>query len=308
MIAIWGANGFIGRHITFRLAKLKEDTRLFARDFDNFPFDLPESAQTFARDFARAEGYINDMADCRVAVLLVSASHPRAALDDPALEQERQVAPYRDFFAALKGRKSALDHIVYLSSGGAVYGVTENAPVAEDHSLSPVNPYGRAKQEIERLITEHAKNARWTYTILRPANPVGVWSGGRGLVAAALQAANDEKPLTVWGDGGTVRDYFDVRELAQAVKLVMEVPETRNKIYNIGSGKGYTVNEVIDIVKQVTGRDIPVQYGPAHGGDVPYNVLDCGRIKKDAGWTSERGLEVIVREMWETMGTQEQAV
>lgn len=298
MIAIWGANGFIGRHVTKALLSAEEGLRLFARDFERFPFPLPETIQTFECDFTQPEDYIEHMKDCRVAVLLTSASLARTHADDPDQEKIGNIVPYEKFLERAEALPS-LEHIIYASSGGAVYGVTENRPVSEDHIVNPISPYGKGKLVIENMIQEKASSLGLDYTILRIANPVGIWRQKNGFVEAALGAAKTGTVLEVYGDGSTVRDYFDVRELALAVDMVIEKPQARNQVFNVGSGKGYSVNDVVSIVEHATGKAIKIHYGDASGVDVPYNVLDCSKIENMIGWKAERDLKAIVKYMLE---------
>jgi len=272
MIAIWGANGFIGRHLTRLLVSTGSDIKLFSRDFEGFPFSLPDSIQKFEYDFSMPDNYIEHMSNCHAVVLLVSASLARTFVENPEQEITKNIVPYRDFFNSLEKQKNELEHIVFLSSGGTVYGVTDNYPVSEDHPATPISPYGKAKLAIENHMIEYARNAKWDYSILRAANPVGVWHKKTNLVNAALNAVQTDDPLTIWNGGKAVRDYFDVKELVQAIKLVIEKPETRSKIFNVGSGKGYTVNEVIDIVGEAMGKPVPAvhKYQHAQSNSVRY--------------------------------------
>ena len=289
MIAIWGANSFIGRHLTQLLSASGEDLKLFARDFEGFPFPLPQTAQTFAHDFGQPGEYLKQMHDCRAVVFLVNDPHQELAL---------QAKLYRDFFEVLGAHKSLPERIVYISSGGAIYGVTGHAPVTEGHQMQPISAYGQSKLAIEKILINAAEHTSWDYSILRVANPVGRWNKKINLIDAAFTAATTGQPLTVWGDGSAVRDYFDVGELAQAVTLAITKPQAANAIFNVGSGAGHSVNEVLELVKSVTGNPVPVQYQlPPRPADVPYNVLDCGLIQTTLGWKAEKTLKDIVTDM-----------
>lgn len=289
MIAIWGANGFIGRHLVNSLAAAGGEMRLFARDFEGFPFPLPRNAKSYSRNFADPFSYVADIRGCRAVVLLVSDRIGPVHVTD-------NLKNYTEFFRVLKQAEALPKHVVYASSGGAIYGKTEPLPITEEHPLRPITPYGREKQQIESLIAAESAS----YSILRVANPVGVWCKRKALVGAALEAVRTGQPMTVFGNGNTVRDYFDVRELAGAIDLCLETMMAKNTVFNVGSGKGRTINEVIEIVSSVTGNDVPVKHEVARDDvDVPYNVLDCSKVKQALGWQATKELKDIVETMWE---------
>lgn len=293
MIAIWGAGGFIGQNLTYCLAEAGTPLRLFSRS--PYPHPLPANAQMVQADFGETDSYWAQMEDCETVILLVSAS--RAGTLNEEQETLRNVRPYENFLNALSKRPGRVKHVIYVSSGGAVYGITPACPVTEKTPLHPVNAYGKAKVGIENMIFAASINAPWSHTVLRVANPAGRWGMNQGLIAAAIRAAKNGHPLPLSGDGSTVRDFFDVRELADGIKTVMGTPACRGNIYNMGAGKGHSLRQVVDIVQETMGRRIEIVYNEPWPHDVPYNVLDSGKIHADTGWRARRELKEIIIEM-----------
>lgn len=295
MIAIWGASGFIGRHAVRLLAEAGGDMKLFGRNFDaGFPFPLPASARTFKYDFSAPDSYIGDIRDCRAALLLVSASRARTFASDQEQEVTQNIVPYKNFFDALAD--TAIEHIVYLSSS-AVYGITGAGPVPETHPAAPVSPYGRAKLAIEDMLKECARAKNRDYTILRVANPVGEWNEKPNLISLALKAVRTGESMTVW-DASAVRDYFDVNDLARAIGLLLDPAAPRNEIFNVGSGRGFSVGEVLAMIGEVAGRPVPIFPGSLKNPDIPYNVLDCRKIHGAIGWDARNSLKDVIKRMW----------
>ncbi|MGB4058083.1 MAG: NAD-dependent epimerase/dehydratase family protein [Alphaproteobacteria bacterium] len=294
MIAIWGANGFIGRHLTHHLVQAGERVALFSRNYDGFPFPLPPSVETHSCDFLRPDTYVEELKRCHTVALLVSSSMTRTFSGDPEQEILLNVQPYRQFFDRLGNKNALPSRIIYISSGGGVYGMTEQISIPESHPLNPISPYGRGKLEIEALV----RQASPSYTILRPANPVGIWNKRKSLLDYAIKAIKTGMPLEVFGDGEAVRDYFDVAELASAITLAADNPAAKNEIFNVGSEKGTTINQVIKILEDVHGIPLPRRNVPLTGLDVPFNVLDCGKIRRALGWSAQRNLQDILHEMW----------
>ncbi len=300
MIALWGANGFIGRHLTHKLIDCGEDTQLFARNYDDFPFALPDTLKSYSRDFSKPYTYINDISVCDTIILLVTASYARTFSHNPEQEIEYNIKPYYAFFDALKKCTDENKHIIFLSSGGAIYGETEHIPISETHDTKPINAYGQGKLRIEKSLIDAAQDAGWDYTILRVANPVGKWGKKPNLIGAALNAIQNDDVFNVYGDGSAIRDYFCVEELANAIYLSAKNSDARNKIYNVGSGKGHSANEVFEIIERISHKSLKIKNIDAIDTDVAYNVLNCTKIEHDLEWKAKMNLEDTIRKMWES--------
>ena len=297
MIAIWGANSFIGRHLVHTLIGQKCSARLLARDFSDMPFDLPAYMDCIEADFKQPASYIEALRGCKTLVLLVSASRAATFADQPERERSENITPYRTLLQTIEDAGIIPDHIIYASSGGTVYGITPAIPTTEDAPLAPISPYGQAKVEIEQYIYDFAARTGIGADILRIANPIGEWNKRPGLVDAAIKAAKTGPPLTLWGDGTYVRDYFDVRELAGCFSELIAHGGHGARYYNVGSGIGHSINDIIEIVGEVTGRIVPVSRHPVQKADVPYSVLSCSSIYKDIGWRAKTPIAEVIQRM-----------
>jgi UDP-glucose 4-epimerase len=298
MIGIWGANGFIGRHLTHHLSLSGKPTALFARDFKDIPF--PVNAKSIVADFMQPETYSSYIKDCSVLVLAVSASAARTFMGSPEKEIELNVSPYKNLFNHLRRVNVIPNKIIYLSSGGAIYGDAPPFPISESFPINPITPYGIAKAEIEKSLKEFCNEVDCDYTILRIANPVGRWFKKPSLVSVALNCAKSGTVLNVQGDGSYIRDYFDVCELVVAISVVAEGNSTRNTILNVGSGVGHSINDIVNIVQNVTNEKITVNYIPEPAYNIPYNVLDCAQIRHYTKWTAKKPIDKIIDEMWKS--------
>ena len=191
-------------------------------------------------------------------------------------------------------------HFVFLSSGGTVYGHSGEKPVAEDAPLRPVSAYGFSKVMSEKAIDLMASTAGLRATILRPSNPVGAWQSGerQGLVGAILNAAAAGTPFQRIGAGETVRDYFDVRDLCEAILAVLDQPDLSvGQTFNVGSGEGLTINQILAKTAEVTGRWVEVVNVPARTFDVERIVLDTQAIRQALCWQARISLETTIRNM-----------
>lgn len=203
------------------------------------------------------------------------------------------------------------------SSSAAVYGIPDSVPVREDAPLRPINPYGWSKAMVERVLEDSHRAYGLPYCALRYFNVAGADPLGRlgqaspkptHLITRALKAALGEIPyLEVYGtdyptpDGTCIRDYIHVEDLAECHLLALEylLDGGRRAVLNCGYGRGYSVREVVQVVKKVTGVDFLVREAPRRAGDPPELVADPSRIMQEFGWRPRfDDLEVIVRTAW----------
>jgi UDP-glucose 4-epimerase len=206
--------------------------------------------------------------------------------------------------------------MLVFSSTAAVYGEPERQPIAEDDATAPSNTYGETKLAVERALHWYHTAHGVRYVSLRYFNAAGA-TATRGerhdpethLIPLVLRAARDRRyPITVFGndyptrDGTCVRDYIHVSDLARAHVLALEAlarEDVRAEIFNLGCGDGYTVKEVIDAARKITGGDIPVNTGPRRAGDPAVLVASSDRITRALGWRPQQSsLDEIVGSAW----------
>jgi UDP-glucose 4-epimerase len=210
-------------------------------------------------------------------------------------------------------RANEIKRIVF-SSTCAVYGEPDEVPMAETLPTSPVNAYGNSKLAIDRMLADEARAHGLGATSLRYFNVAGA-SGRFGedhepethLIPLVLRAAaGTAEHVKVYGtdyptdDGTAVRDYIHVIDLGVAHLTALEAIEPgMHSIYNLGSGRGYSVREVVEAARRVTGREIPAREEPRRAGDPPALVASNAKIRTELGWEPERGLETMIADAWE---------
>jgi UDP-glucose-4-epimerase GalE len=197
------------------------------------------------------------------------------------------------------------------SSTAAVYGNPSRVPIPEDHPTAPINPYGRSKRMVEEMLEDLAAAHGLRYASLRYFNAAGASRdaalGERHdpethLIPLCLEAAYGRRDhLAVFGtdyptaDGTCIRDYIHVEDLASAHLLALQALDRGNQTLNVGTGRGYSVREVIAAVEQVTGRKVPVRESARRPGDPPELVAQSERIRRELGWMPHyESLESIV--------------
>ena len=216
----------------------------------------------------------------QIVVHLVSTLIPGSTYEDYKGEYKNVIFPSIELMelCAQKGIR-----FVYFSSGGTIYGNRNDVlPFVETDEMTPISYYGWSKQMMENSIQFIHRTAGLDYLILRPSNPYGHGQnlyGKQGLVAVAIGKLLKDETIEVWGDGSAVRDYIYVDDLASIfVKLIEE--NVHNTTLNIGSGRGYSINDVLAFLKIVSGKELKIVYQNPRPVDVSSMVLDTSRLKE----------------------------
>ncbi|MBC8081138.1 MAG: UDP-glucose 4-epimerase GalE [Gorillibacterium sp.] len=209
-------------------------------------------------------------------------------------------------------------HKLVFSSSATVYGMPEHVPIAEDAPLSATNPYGRTKLMTEEILRDlHLSDNNWSIAVLRYFNPVGAHKSGRmgedpggtpnNLMPYITQVAvGKRKELQVFGadyptpDGTGVRDYIHVTDLAAGhLKALAKIAAERGvKTYNLGTGQGYSVLEMVQAVESVSGQKIPYAIVQRRAGDVAICYADPTKANLELNWRAERGIEEMCEDAW----------
>jgi UDP-glucose 4-epimerase len=209
-------------------------------------------------------------------------------------------------------RENGTERLVF-SSTCAVYGEPDSVPIREDFPTAPVNAYGNSKLAVDRMIGDECRAHGLGAASLRYFNVAGA-SGPLGedhepethLIPLILRAAAGRTDhVKVFGtdyptrDGTAVRDYIHVEDLGVAHLLALQAcTPGRHRIYNLGTGDGYSVREVVEAARRVTGRKIPAREEPRRAGDPPELVASSGRIREELGWEPRKGLDEMIADAW----------
>ena len=234
------------------------------------------------------------------------------SMQDPAKYWHGNVGVSLDLLDAM--RTHGVNSLVF-SSTAATYGEPDVVPITEDTPTRPTNPYGASKLAIDHAITSYCNAYGLGATSLRYFNVAGAHNGvGENhitethLIPIVLQVAMGYRDkIMMYGDnwptedGTCVRDYIHIRDLADAHMLALETNTPGNhRIYNLGSGAGYSVREVVEMCREVTGHPIPAEVAPRRAGDPAVLIASSDKIKQELGWDPSRTqLRRIVEDAWE---------
>ena len=291
---VLGGRGFIGSHLVSALLNRGFRVRCFDRPhvepigesfLSNPDFELYEG------DFASESDVAEALHDCEFCYHLVSTTLPKSSNSDPVFDVESNVVGSIRLLNHAK--KNGLQKIVFVSSGGTVYGPPVKNPIPETHPTNPICSYGISKLMIEKYLSLFLELHNLDYTVLRLANPFGEGQrtlASQGVVAVFVGKILRGEPIEIWGDGSVVRDYIHISDVVNALLLSL-LPSNGQHVFNIGSGRGHSLNEVIATIEAATNCQAVKRYLNARAFDVPVNVLNIEAARKFLGWRPEVDFE-----------------
>jgi UDP-glucose 4-epimerase len=292
-VAILGGLGFLGSHICRELVA----QGFVVRIFDKLPFtnafvaDIEHNVEIVEGDFSRPQEVLNAIADASTVIHLIHTTIPGSSMDDPEYDITSNVAASVKWLMRLA--ETRIRRILYVSSGGTVYGIPETIPISETHPTNPVCSYGITKLAIEKYIAMYASMQNVGYCILRPSNVYGVGQrldSRQGVIGGFIHRALCGKPLEIWGKGTSVRDFLYIDDLVDAMLAILTYTGPHH-IFNVSNEEGYSLLELIAILRDQLGSLPPIIYSPDRGFDVPVNILDSSRLHSETGWQAHVGIE-----------------
>jgi UDP-glucose 4-epimerase len=285
-IAIFGGGGFIGSAIADRLLKDGHELRIFERPRVQpyRQFSDEERVEWLTGDLMSMHDVTSAIDGIDVVLHLVSTTLPKSSNDDPIFDVQSNLVATLQLLNAMVAKK--VRKIVFISSGGTVYGNPAYLPIDENHPTEPKVSYGITKLAIEKYLLMYQQLHGIKANILRVANPFGERQRvetAQGAVGVFLSRAIQNLPLEIWGDGSVTRDYIYVSDVAEAFARAVEY-EGSKSIFNISSGVGTSLNDLIRLIEHVLGREVVCNYRQGRSFDVPISVLANSLAQQELGW------------------------
>jgi UDP-glucose 4-epimerase len=296
---VFGGAGFLGRHVLARLASTGRELVCVDRDRSRVP-RLPAKC-TFMETSEETLFYRNLLRAADEIIDLAYASVPKTSFEDPVSDIfENLPRVVRLCRAAVESRVTKM---VLISSGGAIYGRPQGLPISEEHPTNPISPYGITKLAVEKYAMMFHASDGLPVVCLRPGNAYGQGQQpfrGQGFVANAIASTLIGRPVEVFGESGSIRDYVHVDDIAEAITKALDAGRL-GATYNVGTGVGTSNLTILDRLRRLAEADgyhMEVIHHPARAFDVSANVLDAGRLRKDTGWRPVVSLERGLASTW----------
>jgi UDP-glucose 4-epimerase len=295
-ILILGGNGFVGSHLVDAFLEKVFSVRVVDVYPERFREPNPNVDYRLG-DFSDAAFMSSTLEDIDTVVHLVSTTVPANSNNNCAYDVESNLIPTVKLLDAM--RKNKCRKIIYLSSGGTVYGNAAIVPTPEDTILQPISSYGIVKGAIENYISMYSKLYDLQSLIIRPANLYGNrqgHSGVQGLINTLLEKIANKEEVTIYGNGNSVRDYIFIDDLVKLLCTAMD--KNALGVFNAGSGVGYTVNQIIESITNISGKKANINMAPARSFDVEKMILDITKAGKQIGWKPSTSIEEGIKQMW----------
>jgi UDP-glucose 4-epimerase len=283
---IFGGGGFIGSAIADRLLQDGHELRIFERPrvIPYRTFDANESVEWVTGDMLNTHDVSNAIHRADVVLHLVSFTLPKSSNDDLIYDVQTNLVATIQLLNAMVTQD--IKKIIFISSGGTVYGTPVYLPVDENHPTNPLVSYGITKLAIEKylLMFQHLYGIK--ANILRVTNPFGQRQRvetAQGVVAAFLHRALRGQPVDIWGDGSITRDYLYISDVAEAFVRAVEYSGPHS-VFNISSGVGTSINELISTLGDILGQSIKCNYLSGRPFDIPVNILNNTLAGNELGW------------------------
>ncbi|MEB7503508.1 UDP-glucose 4-epimerase GalE [Arthrobacter koreensis] len=323
-ILVTGGTGYIGSHTTLELLQAGHDVVVM----DNLANSSTESLNRVQELSGRTAAFVQaDLLDPQALEAIFTEHSPEAVIHFAGLKAvgESVAKPlhyYRNNVAGTLNLLDAMDRhdvrTIVFSSSATVYGASEEVPLAEDMPMDAVNPYGRTKEQIEDILADlGASDERWSIALLRYFNPAGAHESGRigedptgipnNLLPFVAQVAVGRRDkVMVFGndyptpDGTGVRDYIHVMDLASGHLAALDYIAARKgvKRWNLGTGNGSSVLEVLAAFSKAAGKDVPYEFAPRRPGDAAVSYADPSAAQAELGWSAGRSLDDMCRDHW----------
>lgn len=310
-VLVTGGAGYIGAHVAAELLKSGYSIRIY----DDFSNGLHRRVDGKFRDIV--EGDMLDRAKLLAAldgidavIHLAAKKAVEESVKDPLKYYENNVGGSLNLLGAMAAK--GVKQLIY-SSSAAVYSPNDKEAVLEDDPTAPLSPYGASKLLAEQLISSVGSAEQISNISLRYFNVVGSNIAEFGdnskdnLVPKVFLALKNGKRPQIYGsdyptpDGTCIRDYIHVQDLALAHLAALKKVESGyvSQVYNVGSGKGYSVREMMDQISKSLGRDINPELSPARAGDSPKLIASIDKIKEQLGWSPKASLEEMIDSAWQ---------
>jgi UDP-glucose-4-epimerase GalE len=298
-ILVTGGAGYIGSHAVRHFLAQGHDVWVY----DNLSYGhraAVPAGRLIVGDLSETQRLDHALLEHRIEAVVHFAAfaYVGESVQHPGLYYQNNLVNTLNLLEVL--RRQGIGRIVF-SSTCAIYGIPEKVPITEEESPKPINPYGQTKLAVEHALADYNRAYGLAYAALRYFNASGASADGAlgedhdpetHLIPLVFQAIMGQRPaLTIHGtdyptpDGTCIRDYIHVEDLASAHLLALEALAPGKQLqYNLGTGRGYSVREVIQLAEEITGRKVPYTEGPRRPGDPPMLVAASDKVQRELGW------------------------
>jgi len=300
-VLIVGGLGFIGSNLASRFVRGGWDVRVL--DVRRQPLlPIAPAVEVQEGDYENHGTLSAAMEGVDVVCHLASTTVPGTSVADPAYDVSTNLVPSVHLLDTCV--RQGVKRVLFISSGGTVYGPDVRVPTSEDEPTNPICSYGVVKLAVEKYIWMYGHLHGLRGTILRVSNPYGPGQypfGKQGAVAVVLGCLASGRPFHLWGDGSVIRDYIFIADVADACFAAAEFEDGAplTSTFNVSSGQGTSLKELISLAEDVTQRRLEIIAEETRNIDVKESILDCERARSGLGWEPQVSLRSGIERTWD---------
>lgn len=297
-ILIWGAAGFIGTNLTIKLLQDPENILTLVdckKEYFSDIKELDDRVRIIESDFSMDTNFDSIVNGIDVVYHLMSSTVPTTSNQQISEELMANVVVTSKLLEACIASK--VKKLVFISSGGTVYGKDVMCPIKEETPTNPITSYGVQKLAIEKLLYLYRYMHGLDYRVIRLANPYGPYQRPNGILGAVTTftyKALMEEVIDVYGDGSVIRDYIYIEDAIEAIIKIVQ-GDSEHRIFNLGSGYGTSVSQLLKQVELALEMNMQINYLPGRSVDVPINYLDISRYENAYGKLNPTSLNDGIR-------------
>ena len=301
-IIVLGGNGFIGSHIVDELMLRGHSVSVLCRSREKVTRYIAD-VKYYYGDFLDSV-VVNEAIQGKDAVIhSISSTVPSTSVRNPVIDINQNLVATVNLLEIMI--RSNVKRLIYLSSGGTVYGSPKYLPVNEDHPLNPISSYGVVKVAIENYIGMFKELYGLKPIILRPSNPYGTRQGHAGIQGALSTFLGNtlaNKKITIWGDGEIKRGYIYVKDLARLCSIAVE--SSAEGTFNVCSGTSTSLNQILEYIESVTGVTPLVEYQMGRAFDVKDILLNIDKVQSVFGWEPKYFIQDGIADYYKNLQNQ----
>lgn len=298
-ILLIGGAGFIGSHLKSTLLNRGYEVIIGCR---NLPANKDPAVTYLSLAKDNMAPLESILPECSHVVHLASATTPGTSMLEPSKEVINNILPIAHLLEAMQKYHDI--HLIFVSSGGAIYGNTHQDLVREDTLSQPLSYYGASKTAIEAFLYTYQKQTNNPVTILRPSNLYGSKQPLKthfGIIPTIFNCLINDSVFEIWGDGEIIRDYLYIDDF---IDLCIRIIQAKNyshsyRIFNAGSGKGLSINHICNQVESITGKSICREYTHSRSVDVKKIVLNSSKVQSEFNWQASTSIKTGLEKTWE---------
>lgn len=287
---VLGAGGFIGGHLVSALLSADHNVIAYGRPGGLEKFkSLGSGVEVVEGDFCKEERWAEILIGVHICYHLISTTTPKSSNDAPSLDVMENIVGTLGLLDVARRHNV---RIIFASSGGTVYGTIQSDTIDEEHPTNPLCSYGISKLAIEKYLYLYQELYGLRAIVLRIANPYGEGQrpdSAQGAVAVFMGRILRGYVIDIWGDGSVVRDYIYIKDVVD-VMLAASSYGGKLSVFNVGSGIGVSLLNIVQMIEEVTGVSADIVFHPPRGFDVPKNVLNISKVREGFGWTSKTSM------------------